>query len=313
MNAGPAIRAAGVLPVRIRGRALQVALVHRPKYDDWSWPKGKLDRGEDFPVAAVRETLEETGLQVRLRTPLPSSRYDVRGSGKVVRYWTAEVLGGAGALEHEVDEVVWLSPTLASRRLTYARDREQLEAAVAHHEDGTLQTWSLLVLRHAHALDRADWTGPDPDRPLSAAGRRRAAGRMAALLAAYRPELVLTSPSARCADSVRPFAEHAGIEVLAKKGLSEEGFEARPSKVDKHLRRIFGAGVPAALCTHGPVLPRVIGTLVDRVSSSLDGHDRWMLTRLLDTPMDKGEVLVCTMRGAGEQAEVVAVERYRPG
>lgn len=312
MSTGPVIRAAGVLPVRRRGGALQVALVHRPKYDDWSWPKGKLDRGEDFPVAAVRETLEETGLRVRLGTPLPSSRYAVRGVGKVVHYWTGTVVGGGGVLEHEVDDVLWLSPTLASRRLTYERDREQLAAAVQRHRSSALDTWSFLVVRHAHAVAREDWTGPDPDRPLSAAGRRRAAGRMSALLQAYLPEVVVTSPSCRCADSVRPFAERAGVPLVRKKGLSEEGFSAAPHKVRKHLRRIFEAAAPAAVCTHGPVLPTVIGSLVERAGPELDGHDRWMLTRLVDTPMDKGEVLACTMVGSGDDARVVAVQRHRP-
>jgi ADP-ribose pyrophosphatase YjhB (NUDIX family) len=81
---------------------LKVALVHRPRYDDWSWAKGKLDPGEEWPVAAVREVFEETGLHVRLGRPLPSAAYTVlSGSGprvaKEVRYWAAEVVGGDGS------------------------------------------------------------------------------------------------------------------------------------------------------------------------------------------------------------------------
>ena len=99
------VRAAGVVPVRWREGVLQVALVHRAKYDDWSWPKGKLDHGEDFPVAAVRETFEETGLQVRLGRPLPDVRYALQSNGqtKLVRYWVGTVVGGHGRLEHEID------------------------------------------------------------------------------------------------------------------------------------------------------------------------------------------------------------------
>lgn len=310
----PAVRAGGVVPVRLHEGALQVALVHRPKYDDWSWPKGKLDRGEDFPVAAVRETLEETGLRVRLGKPLPDAHYRMTsGNNKLVRYWTGEVLGSGGQLDDEVDEVAWLSPTLARRRLSYERDQHQLNSLVADHELAPVPTWAFLVVRHAHALPRGDWRGPDPRRPLSPAGRRRAAGRLSALLTAYLPDLVLTSPSARCADSVAPFTHASAVPMVTKKGLSEEGFEADPGKLDKHLTRAFATAVPIAVCTHGPLLPTVISTLLGRAHPRLDPGDRRMLARLRDHQLDKGELLACTMSGAGDDARVVAVERHRPG
>ena len=109
----PNIRAAGTVPWRHRAGALEVALVHRPKYDDWSWTKGKLDADELWQVAAVRETLEETGLHVRLGMPLPPTAYRVldrtgHPATKQVRYWAATVVGGVGSLENEIDEVVWL-------------------------------------------------------------------------------------------------------------------------------------------------------------------------------------------------------------
>ena len=128
------IPAAGTLPWRRRRGDLEVAMVHRPKYDDWSWAKGKLDPGEDWPVAAVRETQEETGLEVRLGLPLPPTTYTVDSSGdtatKEVRYWSAEVVGGTGELENEIDEVTWLDVAAAHDKLDYARDREQLRALV---------------------------------------------------------------------------------------------------------------------------------------------------------------------------------------
>lgn len=298
MSAGvPLVRAAGVLPHRVHEGVLQVALVHRPRYDDWSWPKGKLDPGEDFAAAAARETLEETGLRVRLGRPLPESRYALAGGqDKVVRYWAGEVVGGEGHLEHEVDEVRWMSPTLASRRLTYGRDRDQLDA---------------LVGRHAHAHPRNGWSGPDPLRPLSAVGIRRAA-RMTGILGAYAPVRVLTSPSARCADTVAPYCTARGVELVAKKGLSEEGFEERPEKVGKHLDRILAAAEPVAVCTHGPVMGPLLRDLLGRAGADLPGTDRRMLARLLDVGLDKGEVLALTMVGAGDGAEVVAVVRHRP-
>lgn len=308
------VRAAGVIPVRLQDGVLQVALVHRAKYDDWSWPKGKLDHGEDFASAAVRETLEETGLRVRLGRPLPDVRYQLRGSGqgKLVRYWVGEAIGGDGVLEHEVDRVEWLSPTLAERRLSYEHDRALLADVVALHREGALQTWPLLVVRHAHAVARGDWAGDDDLRPLSPAGLRRSQGRIQQLLEAYAPTRVLSSPSVRCVDTLRPWSEAGGCSVTTKKGLSEAGHEADPTKAGKHLRRVLAAGEPAVICTHGPVIPGLISALSDILVTDVDRGDRRILRRLREVAMDKGELLACSVLGTGDEARVVAVERHRP-
>lgn len=306
------VRAAGVLPFRIEGGVLQVALVHRPKYDDWSWPKGKLDPGEDWAAAAARETREETGLRVRLGMPLPESCYPLaNGQTKLVRYWAGEVVGGSGVLEHEVDETAWVSPTLAARRLSYDRDREQLDALVARHEAGALHTWTLLVVRHAHALPRGSWEQADPLRPLSDAGRRRVR-RLVPILDAYAPTRLVTSPSVRCYDTLEPYARHRRLPLVTKKGLSEEGFEQDPRRAARQLDRALAAAEPIALCTHGPLLGPLLTTVLERAGDDLSGSARRVLTRLVEVKLDKGEVLAATMVGAGPEARVVAVERHRP-
>jgi 8-oxo-dGTP diphosphatase len=105
----------------------RVAVVHRPKYDDWTFPKGKLDEGEDFEQAALREVEEETGLRCRLGHELPSSEYtDSKDRPKLVRYWLMEPLGGDFAPNDEVDELRWVSPEGALSLLTYDRDRDVL-------------------------------------------------------------------------------------------------------------------------------------------------------------------------------------------
>ena len=107
----------------------QVLLVHRPRYDDWTLPKGKLDRGESFEQAALREVEEETGLRCSLGRELPSSEYrDNKDRPKLVRYWLMEVEGGNFEPNNEVDEVRWLAPDEAAGALTYDRDREVLQA-----------------------------------------------------------------------------------------------------------------------------------------------------------------------------------------
>ena len=123
------VKAAGGVPVR-DGRVL---LVHRPKYDDWTLPKGKLDAGESFEEAAIREVDEETGLRTRLVRELPAVYYEVRGRPKVVRYWLMEVESDPGFVPNdEVDELRWLEPAAARSLLSYDRDRDVLMAAVGH-------------------------------------------------------------------------------------------------------------------------------------------------------------------------------------
>ncbi|MEX2194623.1 MAG: NUDIX hydrolase [Thermoleophilaceae bacterium] len=117
----PLVEAAGGV-VAQGGR---IAVVHRPRYDDWTLPKGKLDPGEDFEQAALREVLEETGLECRIVEELGSTRYvDSKHRPKVVRYFRMEVAGGEFAVNDEVDELRWLSPEEARALLTYVRDRE---------------------------------------------------------------------------------------------------------------------------------------------------------------------------------------------
>ena len=108
---------------------LEVLLVHRPAYDDWSIPKGKANPGESDEDCAIREVEEETGLRCELERELPSTRYrDARGRPKVVRYWAMRPVAGEAAPQAEVDDVTWLSADEARQLLTWERDRAVLDA-----------------------------------------------------------------------------------------------------------------------------------------------------------------------------------------
>lgn len=128
---GP-VRAAGCVLWR-RSQAdggPEVCLVHRPRYDDWSFPKGKLKRGESALAAALREVLEETGFACAPGARLPTARYEVNGRPKEVAYWAAEATHGAFTPNDEVDRLLWLPPPVARNRLTRPGDRDQLDAFV---------------------------------------------------------------------------------------------------------------------------------------------------------------------------------------
>jgi 8-oxo-dGTP diphosphatase len=306
------IPAAGALPWRRRRGALEVALVHRPRYGDWAWSKGKLEPGEEWPVAAVREVFEETGFHVRLGRPLPTSEYTVPDQAgdpttKECRYWAAEVVGGDGALLNEIDEVAWLDVPAAKTRLSYPRDHDQLQALERADQAGTLTTWPLVIVRHARSRSRSSWSNADPLRPLNPRGRDRAKA-LIPMLTAYGVTRVVTSPSVRCLDTVLPYAVAAGRRARLKSGLSEEGFADQSDRAPYHLTRLLERGNAAVVCTHGPVLP----VLLERLAGIADFGEsaEVTLSGAAHNGMGKGEALVAHLVGTGDQARIVDVERY---
>ena len=232
---------------------------------------------------------------------------------KVVRYWSAQVTGGAGHLVNEIDDVAWLEVPSAHSRLDYARDRDQLLALVRMHQTDRLDTWPLVLVRHAHAVPRGSWKGQDPLRPLDALGEERAKA-LRAVLAAYGITRVVSSPSTRCLRTVEPYASSAGLRVRTRPGLSEEGFEADPTKAPRHLARLLERGQPALLCTHGPVLPTLLDDLAARLDLDAAGSVEVVeeFAEARDDKLAKGEALVCHVVGRGAGARVVAVERHLP-
>jgi len=210
--------------------------------------------------------------------------------------------------------VVWLDVATAHARLDYARDREQLLALVRLHQTDRLDTWPLVLVRHAHAVARGDWKGDDDtSRPLDDLGRLRAA-ELASVLGAYGVTRVVSSPSARCLHTVRPYALAAGVRPRTRRGLSEEGFEAAPQKAHRHLARLLERGEPALICTHGPVLPALLDDLEPRLDLDAAGSVEVVedFAEARDEKLAKGEALVLHVVGTGDAARIVAVERHLP-
>ncbi len=228
-------------------------MAHRPRYDDWTFPKGKPDGGEDLAATAVREIAEETGLQVRLGHPLPGTAYLIAGGPKRVSYWCARPVGPEAEFEPnpEVDEIRWLRLGEARRLLTYKHDIELLDAFAELREAKSHRTQTLIVLRHAKAESRDDWNDDDLARPLTESGAARASA-LVPLLRAYGVRRVVTSPAVRCAQTVEPFAHDISTFLEIDDRLSEE---TRFGQVNRSITAMLDRKKPVVLCTHRPTLP----------------------------------------------------------
>jgi ADP-ribose pyrophosphatase YjhB (NUDIX family) len=164
------IHAAGGVPWRPSPDGIEVALVHRPRYDDWSLPKGKLAPGEHPLTAAYREVVEETGVIPVLGSRLPIRHYDTPKGAKTVHYWSMRVRGDGAGDTSEVDRPDWRPLPQARDRPTYPGDQPLLDAVeAATRIDGVV-----LLVRHASAGDPDRWTGDDQERPLDRRGRSQA-------------------------------------------------------------------------------------------------------------------------------------------
>lgn len=249
------ILAGGTVTVRITDGTPEVLLVHRPRYDDWTLPKGKLEAGEHLAACATRETAEESSVDVRLGLPVGEISYPVGSGMKVVNYWVGHPLKSRKhRANNEVDTRAWFSVTSALRQTSYADERELIRRAV-----NLPAATPLVILRHAKALSRSDWSGgADVGRPLDERGQAEAKA-LIPLLDAYGIARVVSSSAERCARTVRPFAKARGLEVDLRDELTEEAGAPRPKKVSALLadlaRETGASGVPTVVCGHRPVLP----------------------------------------------------------
>lgn len=286
---GPDVVAAGAVVTRKGPAGREVLLVHRPKYDDWSFPKGKQDPGEHVTTTAVREVLEETGVEIRLGQPLRPQRYAVSGGRtKHVHYWVGHVVGDDDVSGYqtnaEVDDLGWFSTRAAAEQLTYLDDIALLEQFRTHKKT----TSTLVVVRHAKAHKRGTWDGPDTKRPLSALGEEQAEA-LAPLLHAFGISRLLSSSSTRCAQSLRPYADMQVLPVSEVDALSEEEYDGAAAAA--LLAEVMALPAGSALCSHRPVLPHLFALL-----------------GLTEEPLAPADLVVCHHR----DGVVVSTERHAP-
>jgi 8-oxo-dGTP diphosphatase len=246
---------------------LEVAIIHRPRYDDWSIPKGKLVPGESHLEGAIREVMEETGYRVRLHRPLGEVRYE-KDSGsesrmKVVRYWSMHAEGGLFSPSREVDQLRWLDVDEALSLLTHERDRELLKSFAA----GPIDTRSVLLVRHGSAGNRSDWNGDDSQRPLDRTGVAQAEG-LVWFLTRFDVREIISAPPVRCTQTVEPVASAVGLAVKEEDFLSEDGYYGREREAARLLRKAGSVATATVACSQGGVIP----DLVERLATE-DGVD----------------------------------------
>jgi len=249
------ILASGGIVWRIAGDSVEILLIHRDRYRDWTLPKGKLDKGESEIEGALREVHEETGMICRLGVPIGTMRYGL-GSGKTkrVHYWSMEAVAGTFSPNDEVDEVVWATPPVADRILTYEHDRNLVASL---QKDWWKLTGRLYLIRHATAGRRKDWKADDVKRPLSNRGWDQA-HEIGAFLADAQVERLLTSAYTRCRQTLEPASELLGIKVERHSALYE-GIGSK--RLEKLLKKLGNS--PTALCSHGDIIPAILERLRD--------------------------------------------------
>ena len=296
---------------------LEFLIVHRPRYRDWSWPKGKAERNETVPVAAAREVEEETGYPVILGAPLTTQRYRL-GSGhlKEVHYWTGTILESGPALaartpvkrapKKEIDIVQWVDPSRARALLTRRGDRRLMTEVINRAGRGELVTSTTILLRHAKSVDRAKWRGNESRRPLTRLGGAQALD-LVPLLSAFGVKVVHSSTWMRCVQTVVPYAGVAGAKFKADEFLTEDAVNLDPGPSSALVEGLLGKKKGARVVSlHRPGYAALLEPIRDITP-------RRMMA-LVEAPrknLNRAEMLVVHVSHASSP-RVIGVERHEP-
>lgn len=277
------IRAAGALLWRESlDRKVEIALIHRPRYDDWSLPKGKIESGESAIQCAYREVLEETGIIGSFTRSLGSVEYLENGEPKRVLFWAAQCSPEQNHFipNDEVDQISWHPIEVAIKNATHDSDRKIIEdfAREEHHTD------TLIILRHTKALERGDWDDADSNRTLSEIGFDQAQ-YLVNHLKPFAIDEVYTSDYTRCVQTVTPLAHSRGLPITQVPSLNEETFENDPSRSVSFANALKQDEKNILICSHNPVIPTMLrGVLNTKLKNKdlikLEPGDAWIVHRV---------------------------------
>ena len=277
------IRAAGALLWRDNSDlSIEVALIHRPRYDDWSLPKGKLEMGETALQCAYREVHEETGIRATFTRQLGTVEYEESGQEKRVKYWAAHcaLTNSEFVPNEEVDQMRWLSPSQALEQATHDSDKSIIEKFMSEEQ----HTDTLIILRHTKSLERGDWDEADSHRTLDETGFDQAQ-LLIKHLAPFAIDELYTSDYTRCVQTVTPLAHARGLSITAVPSLNEESFELDPEKAISFANALKQDEKNILICSHNPVIPSMLrGILNTKLKNKdlikLEPGDAWIVHRV---------------------------------
>ena len=272
-DSGGMIRAAGGVLWRASGiGTLEVALVHRPGYGDWSLPKGKLRRGEHPLVTACREVAEETGIRAVAGMRLAIEHYDTAAGPKAVEYWAMHGPGATFTPTPEVDRLTWLPLVDARRRLSYQRDTEALDALDALEGSTVSASSAVLLVRHGHAVSPGRWAGSDGDRPLDAKGHQQAES-LRRVLPAFGPSRLVAACQTRFVETVGPLSADLGLAIGTEPVFDEDEYATHPRHGLIRILELADVYGTTCVCTAGAVIKHLLAALADE--AGLDLPEIW--------------------------------------
>lgn len=275
------LAAGAVLWRKSEKKKIEVLIIHRPKYDDWTFPKGKAEIGEPLIACAYREVLEETNIETAFGPYLGEVEYLTNDGKKKVSFWSAKVIKEKEFNSNaEVDQLKWVEVTKVKELLTLDTDRKILEQFLRIEPD----TKPLVLLRHAKAVTRDEWQGEDDDRPLDSYGQNQAK-RLLAMYQVFNLEQIHSSDAVRCYDTVVAIAKGLSIKLEVTGKLSESTFKKDKEKAFDYAKDLMKLNESVLLCSHNPILPKMLNKLtkkseVDADEGKLLPADGWVIHRI---------------------------------
>jgi 8-oxo-dGTP diphosphatase len=258
------VAAGGGVVWRLREGRVELAVIHRPRYDDWTLPKGKLEPGEIELAAAVREVREELGARVAVSRRIGRVRYAINATRKTVCFWAMRYLDGDFEPSDEVDAVEWVTPSKARTLLSYDTDTSVLSDFTSMPPADSV----IILVRHGRAGKRSEWRGDDNRRPLDELGVRQAE-RIAKFLPYFAPNQIYSADPLRCVQTVEPLATALDLSVQVDAVFDDHSYAQSPLASETAVLALAKPGAVSVVSSQGMTIP----SLVDRLGPGSRSSD----------------------------------------
>jgi 8-oxo-dGTP diphosphatase len=260
------IAAGAVVWRKSKEKYTEIVVIHRPKYNDWTFPKGKVEIGESIIAAAHREVAEETNLDTEFGVYLGEIEYFTPAGLKKVKYWSAKALTEkVFHPNNEVDELKWVPITKVIEELTNETDKEIFDRFVKVN----FNTKPFILLRHAKAVSRDHWQGDDQDRPLDILGENQS-HRLLSIYQVFNIKQIHTSDAVRCFSTVERMAKGLGIKLEVTGKLSEDTYRKDKEKAIEYAKDLIKSDENTLICSHNPILPKMLNKLTKKSDVEAD-------------------------------------------